>query len=200
MNIAIFGLTADPVHKGHLEIINRLSEMYDKIVVIPTTIRYYKKNVQMFSFNERFNSVCECVLKLKNHNIIVSDIERSVSENWRFIDSLKVIRSMFGDDNNYFVAMGSDSFQKFETWCDWEEILILSQGLIVFKRPGYEDNFPQNIVYTYIDDINIDISSTQLREEIRSHLSEINDFDIMMDDMSFCEGFEDEIGKIDYNY
>ena len=45
--IAIYGLSADPLHKGHLEIIKYLSEHFDKVIVVPTTVRYYKKNIQM---------------------------------------------------------------------------------------------------------------------------------------------------------
>ena len=34
--IAIYGLSADPLHKGHLEIIKYLSEHFDKVIVVPT--------------------------------------------------------------------------------------------------------------------------------------------------------------------
>ena len=57
MKIAIYGLSADPFHNGHFEIIKRLSKTFDKVIVVPTTIRYYKANAQMFSFDERFRVV-----------------------------------------------------------------------------------------------------------------------------------------------
>lgn len=189
MKVCIMGGSFDPLHKGHLEIIKRLSNMFDKVLVVPTTIRYYKKNLQMFSFNERFENV-------KNHtssfkNVEVSDVERSVDENWRFINTLD---ALIEDGNEYFIAMGSDSFQKFETWCDYEKILEKAK-LIVFKRPNYETNFP-NIEHTYIDDIDIDISSTTIRNKIKNYIEEF-DFDVFIDDLSFTKGFEDEL---DYNY
>lgn len=196
MKIAIYGGTFDIMHVGHKEIIKRLSEKFDKVIVVPTTIRYYKANAQMFSFEERYRvvkSFCDSF-----DNVEVSDLERTVDSGWRFIDTLrkltscKIMKSL--DEYEYYVAMGSDSFQKFETWCDYEEILKRAK-LLVFRRPGYEDNFP-NIPHEYIEDIDINVSSTELREKLRKEIYE--DFDEMIDDLSFCKGYEDLIENYKY--
>lgn len=195
--IAIYGGTFDPIHKGHIEIIKWLSNHYDKVIVVPTTIRYYKKNAQMFSFNERFRRAQQKCEDMKNVEVL--DIEREVGQGWRFVDTLrqimsgKLMKSL--DEYQYYVAIGSDSFQKFETWCDYEDILKRAK-LLVFRRPGYEDNFP-NIEHEYITDVNEDVSSTKIREEIREELD--SSFDEMMDDLSFCKGWEDEI-DLEYHY
>lgn len=190
--IAIYGLTADPLHKGHLEIIKYLSEHFDKVIVVPTTVRYYKKNIQMFSFNERFETVkkkCECF-----KNVEVDDIERNAPDSWRYIDTLrklstgKIVKSL--DECQYYTVMGSDSWQNFTTWESYEEILKRSK-ILVFKRPGYEDNFP-DLPFEYVD-MNIDISSTEIREKMRKSFEEFL-FDDMLDE-SFTKGFEDLIGK-----
>lgn len=197
MKIAIYGGTFDPFHDGHLEIIKRLSERFDKVIVVPTTIRYYKKNAQMFAFDERFNvakAKCE-----KFENVEVSDVERFAESSWRFIDTLrkltsgKTISSL--DDYEYYVAIGSDSFQKFKTWCDYEEILKRAK-ILVFRRPGFEDDFPTDIPYEYIEDIDMNISSTEIREKLREEI--YDNFDEMIDDMSFCKGYENEIENYKY--
>ena len=190
--IAIYGLSADPLHKGHLEIIKYLSEHFDKVIVVPTTVRYYKKNIQMFSFNERFETVkrkCECF-----KNVEVDDIERNAPDSWRYIDTLrklssgKIVKSL--DECQYYTVMGSDSWQNFTTWESYEEILKRSK-ILVFKRPGYEDNFP-DLPFEYVD-MNVDISSTEIREKMRKSFEEFL-FDDMLDE-SFTKGFEDLIGK-----
>ena len=170
--IAIYGLSADPLHKGHLEIIKYLSEHFDKVIVVPTTVRYYKKNIQMFSFNERFETVkrkCECF-----KNVEVDDIERNAPDSWRYIDTLrklssgKIVKSL--DECQYYTVMGSDSWQNFTTWESYEEILKRSK-ILVFKRPGYEDNFP-DLPFEYVD-MNVDISSTEIREKMRKSFEEL---------------------------
>ena len=190
--IAIYGLSADPLHKGHLEIIKYLSEHFDKVIVVPTTVRYYKKNIQMFSFNERFETVkrkCECF-----KNVEVDDIERNAPDNWRYIDTLrklssgKIVKSL--DECQYYTVMGSDSWQNFTTWESYEEILKRSK-ILVFKRPGYEDNFP-DLPFEYVD-MNVDISSTEIREKMRKSFEEFLFDDIL--DESFTKGFEELLEK-----
>lgn len=190
--IAIYGLSADPLHKGHLEIIKYLSEHFDKVIVVPTTVRYYKKNIQMFSFNERFETVkrkCECF-----KNVEVDDIERNAPDSWRYIDTLrklssgKVVKSL--DECQYYTVMGSDSWQNFTTWESYEEILKRSK-ILVFKRPGYEDNFP-DLPFEYVD-MNVDISSTEIREKMRKSFEEFLFDDIL--DESFTKGFEELLEK-----
>lgn len=190
--IAIYGLSADPLHKGHLEIIKYLSEHFDKVIVVPTTVRYYKKNIQMFSFNERFETVkkkCECF-----KNVEVDDIERNAPDSWRYIDTLrklssgKIMKSL--DEYQYYTVMGSDSWQNFTTWESYEEILKRSK-ILVFKRPGYEDNFP-DLPFEYVD-MNVDISSTEIREKMRKSFEEFLFDDIL--DESFTKGFEELLEK-----
>ncbi len=190
--IAIYGLSADPLHKGHLEIIKYLSEHFDKVIVVPTTVRYYKKNIQMFSFNERFEVVkrkCECF-----KNVEVDDIERNAPDSWRYIDTLrklssgKIVEPL--DECQYYTVMGSDSWQNFTTWESYEEILKRSK-ILVFKRPGYEDNFP-DLPFEYVD-MNVDISSTEIREKMRKSFEEFLFDDIL--DESFTKGFEELLEK-----
>ena len=190
--IAIYGLSADPLHKGHLEIIKYLSEHFDKVIVVPTTVRYYKKNIQMFSFNERFEVVkrkCECF-----KNVEVDDIERNAPDSWRYIDTLrklssgKIVKSL--DECQYYTVMGSDSWQNFTTWESYEEILKRSK-ILVFKRPGYEDNFP-DLPFEYVD-MNVDISSTEKKKKMRKSFEEFLFDDIL--DESFTKGFEELLEK-----
>ena len=190
--IAIYGLSADPLHKGHLEIIKYLSEHFDKVIVVPTTVRYYKKNIQMLSFNERFETVkrkCECF-----KNVEVNDIERNAPDSWRYIDTLRklssgrIMKSL--DEYQYYTVMGSDSWQNFTTWESYEEILKRSK-ILVFKRPGYEDNFP-DLPFEYVD-MNVDISSTEIREKMRKSFEEFLFDDIL--DESFTKGFEELLEK-----
>lgn len=188
--IVLYGGTFDPIHSAHIEIVKRLSEKFDKVIVIPTTIRYYKKNDCMFSFNHRFEETKKALAKFPN--VEVSDIEREVPSDWRFLDTLRKLTSgkfmKSADDFKYYVAIGSDSLQNFKTWYGWEEILKRAE-LVVFRRPGYEDNFPTDIKYEYISDMDMDISSTKLREKLN----------VILDDEDFEEFMYDVGWSVDEN-
>ena len=158
--IVLFGGTFDPWTSAHQEIAETLSRLYDKVLIIPTAIRYYKGNTQMFSFEERIKDARAHVSSLLNVKVL--DLERNIDENWRFVHTLQAVHGMYGDNNEYYTAIGSDSLQKFTTWFEWERILQLSK-LVVFNRPDYTEGFPE-IPYEYLP-MNNPVSSTQLREE-----------------------------------
>lgn len=183
MRKVLYGGTFDPLTKAHYEIIRRLSEKFDEVIIVPTTIRYYKKNTQMFSFNER----CEFIAsKLKDFkNVYISDIERNAADTWRFIDTIEAFVDKSTDE--WYFAMGSDSIETFKTWGNYEKILQLVK-LVVFHRPGHE-NLPTDIPFEYIEDMNMDISSTKMREILRKTIEE--DFDLMIDDMTWGKGYEE---------
>lgn len=191
MNIAIFGGTFDPIHPGHINIIKQLSEKFDKVIVVPTTVRLkvFKKNEQMLSFNERFEMAKE---KCKPFaNVEVSDLERNVGDDWRFINTLRSLTSghIMKEIEHYYVAIGADNFVRFKEWEDWEEITKIAK-LVVFGRPGYNDNFP-DIEHEYVA-MDMDISSTKIRERLRATLEQ--DFDIMIDDMTWGKEYYKEFG------
>ena len=94
------------------------------------------------------------------------------------------------DEYQYYTVMGSDSWQNFTTWESYEEILKRSK-ILVFKRPGYEDNFP-DLPFEYVD-MNVDISSTEIREKMRKSFEEFLFDDIL--DESFTKGFEELLEK-----
>lgn len=183
--IAIFGATFDPPTSAHLEIIKYLSEHYDEVIVIPTTVRYYKENKHMFSFNERLNMIKNKVGDTKN--IYFYDIERTADENWRFYDSLMRTKELYTVDANFTVAMGADSYLNFKTWSEWETILKEAK-LLVFKRPGYDIsnvNIPAKIV-----EMDNPASSSALRKKISEYMSD-DDFDTWIDDLSFNKVYDD---------
>lgn len=180
MRYVIYGGTFDPFHSAHKEIVEYLSDKFDKVILVPTNITYYKPNQTMYSFEDRCKMVEDKVSYLPN--IIVSKIEANIPENWRFIDTIKFFIESFcqADIDNielakkqanaagikFYVAIGSDSLQKIKTWYKWEEILALTK-LIVFNRPGYDTDLPTDIPYEYIP-MNNPESSTRIRKEILS--------------------------------
>lgn len=205
MKIVVFGLTADPMTSAHMEIIERLSKKFDKVIVVPTNVNYYKNykghDRAMFSFTERYDTLVE---KCKNlENVEINNVERDAVEGWRFIHTLKKLMgyTITYDDyekiksqleeakEEWYVAMGSDSLQNFKTWSEWENIIKIA-NLVVFNRPGYTDNFPTDIEYEYLE-MNNDISSTKVRKNLLSLIDkfedriEEDDFDIWVDDMTW---------------
>jgi nicotinate-nucleotide adenylyltransferase len=83
------------------------------------------------------------------------------------IDTLHLLHNRHGDAVLFWLLMGSDSLQEFETWRNPEEIVRLCR-LGVYTRPGFE--VPDSKWSAYVDPVEgptLDISSTQLRQWAR---------------------------------
>lgn len=151
--VVIFGGTFDPFHQGHFEIVKSLSKEFDKVLVIPTNVSYYK-NHKITDFKTRFDNVKK---QLKTFsNVEVSDIERT-NITQSFYDVLKIISKEY---TNISLALGSDEYNMLDTWKNYKEILKLVK-LVVITRPNYEINY--KFVINKIINLNMNISSTQLR-------------------------------------
>lgn len=151
--VVIFGGTFDPFHQGHFEIVKSLSKEFDKVLVIPTNVSYYK-NREITDFKTRFDNVKK---QLKTFsNVEVSDIERT-NITQSFYDVLKIISKKY---TNISLALGSDEYNMLDTWKNYKEILKLVK-LVVITRPNYEINY--KFIINKIINLNMNISSTQLR-------------------------------------
>lgn len=172
--IGIFGSSFNPIHIGHLIISEqtRIRLNLDKILFIPTANPYHKK-VDLLDYYIRY----EMTKKTINDNLFfeLSDIEKNLKTNSY---SYNIMNELIKTENaNYYFIIGSDSFNNLHTWYEYEKFLQLV-NLVVFKRPGYDINTETLDRYRklssneiiYYDDLQIEISSTQIRNSIINNI------------------------------
>ncbi|EHR34697.1 nicotinate-nucleotide adenylyltransferase [Helcococcus kunzii] len=172
--IGIFGSSFNPIHIGHLIISEqaRIRLNLDKILFIPTANPYHKK-VDLLDYDIRY----EMTKKTINDNPFfeLSDIEKNLKINSY---SYNIMSELIKTENaNYYFIIGSDSFNNLHTWYEHEKFLQLV-NLVVFKRPGYDINTETLDRYRklssneiiYYDDLQIEISSTQIRNSIINNI------------------------------
>ncbi len=188
----LFGLTADPIHKGHEQVVLN-SFTYAKehkidveqFLLVPT----YQPNLvankrqPRTPFKHRFQMcemVAEHIRKKLNYPVYVTDIEKKLFE-------LNGIKSYSYDtlqatltENKLFV-LSADHFAgrwpKFRKWYKWQQ-LVKENGLLIHQRPGHDVNLNfikqlkainQN-VFVVSDLPQVDISSTKLRSQLKNIL------------------------------
>ena len=164
MNIAFFGGSFDPPHKGHKKIINKSLEIFDKVLIIPSSKSVDKKKMLIESSNHRFNMLN---LMFDNPNVEIVDYEiKSKLPNYTYY-TLKFLMNKYKKDNISMI-IGQDQLLNLTNWYNYEYI-IENISIICFRRNFKNSNFQKNIYkvakINFID-FECDISSTDIRMQL----------------------------------
>ena len=164
MNIAFFGGSFDPPHKGHKKIINKSLEIFDKVLIIPNSKSVDKKKLLIESSNHRFNMLN---LMFDNSNVEIVDYEiKSKLPNYTYY-TLKFLMNKYKEDNISMI-IGQDQLLNLTNWYNYEYI-IENISIICFRRNFKNSNFQKNIYkFAKINfiDFECDISSTDIRMQL----------------------------------
>lgn len=187
--IGIFGGSFNPIHAGHLNSIrtvmkkNKLTKMF----VVPNSKSPLREQADMPSGEDRLNMVKLAIKDEKNVHVDDQEIIRGGLS--YTIETIRYYESKYGSEN-IFLVVGADSFETFDQWKNFDDILKAS-NLIVTTRPGADlpfevEDFPKGlqplvksfepngvaklksgrqIIYNHLEDL--DISSTQIRKRFK---------------------------------
>lgn len=135
MKIGIFGGTFDPWHLGHSAIVKKALEKVDKVIIVPTTVNYYREDKRyLFTFDEKCEIIEEFLTGIDGA-VEIDTIEKNKDVSWRTVHLLEYFKEKFPNDELYYI-IGEDSYKNFKTWFRYEDILRLAK-LLVANR-GYD--------------------------------------------------------------
>jgi nicotinate-nucleotide adenylyltransferase len=192
LKIAFYGGSFDPPHMGHMAIAEALLKQFrlDEFVFVPAFHAPHKKGRPPTSAYDRYAMLC---LSTQNTNrVSVSRIEIEMPQKPYSYETLNRIVDMLPRAQIFFV-MGGDSWMDITTWREWQEVLSLSNHIVV-TRPGFpldvhhvtdeireriidlrgkgeiEDDHeiePSTPKIFFTDVVNIDVSASGIRHKIR---------------------------------
>lgn len=173
--IGIMGGTFNPIHIGHLILAERAMEEngLDEIWLIPTGCSYMKKNLDVVSGEERFAMASLAVEG--REKIKCMDIEIKRTGYTYSYETLEQLRNLYPNHEFYFI-FGADCLFTIENWKYPERIFSnckviaavrngSSQASMEQKKMELEQKFQAEI--RLLPFLNLEISSTELRERIR---------------------------------
>jgi len=161
VRIAIFGGSFDPIHIAHVAIVeNALIKLdIDRLIVVPTYLNPFKNSFYLDP-ETRFKLLKKVFQKFEN--VEVSDYEIKQQKTSYSIDTVIYLKNLYNPSKIYFI-IGEDNVLNLEKWHKISELRELVE-FIVASRNGF-DNKKANKFRNL--DIDIDISSTSLRSEMR---------------------------------
>lgn len=170
----VLGGSFDPVHNGHLSIVDAAMEelALDKLILIPTKVSPFKIGRKVAPDNDRIEMIRLAVSGRQGCE--VSDIEirnDGVSYTIFTLNSLAET-GMYG---KIYFLMGTDTFLQLESWYRGEELLE-KYAFALAPRPGFARyEFEEKLEYyrekygtevTVLNNEMLPISSTEIRERL----------------------------------
>ncbi|HBM17533.1 MAG TPA: nicotinate (nicotinamide) nucleotide adenylyltransferase [Lentisphaeria bacterium] len=184
MRIGLFGGTFDPIHIGHLNLAKALIEKsyLDHIIFVPAAKPPHKPEKPVTVFSDRYKMV-ELAIEEVNY-FSISDIEeqRLPIPSYTF-DTLRKVKTLYPKDILYLI-IGEDSLLQIHTWYRGRELIDLCE-IITYPRPNenctleklesiWSKKTAERLFRTKVELPLIDVSSTQIRQGIKTEKTKIN--------------------------
>ncbi len=134
MNIAIFGGSFNPVHRGHYEIIRHINLQmeFHKIFVIPAYRNPFKDAPPSIPETVRVDMLQKTFSEFSNVEICFFELKKRKTS-YTFA-TLEHLRNQYSD-HQFFLILGEDAFATFHLWTKADKIAEIC-NFLVFPRPS----------------------------------------------------------------
>jgi nicotinate-nucleotide adenylyltransferase len=170
--VGLYGGAFDPPHTGHLALANCAIEQLqlDRLYVLPTGHAWHKTR----SLTAAHHRLAMTQQNFENCDKVTVDDREIRREGPTYtIDTLNELKESHSDAE-FFIVMGADQAQQFQTWKYWQQIASHAT-LAVAQRPSSTENLGwtdewhnQNLIKTIRLNMPIKmVSATDIRSRIR---------------------------------
>lgn len=140
MKIGIFGGAFNPIHNGHLHLLDELyrAEMpfgqFDKLLIIPTANPPHKSSDGLISAEHRIAMIKLAIKELEYaDNIEISSIELESTEKSYTYTTLVKLKKIY-PDAEFVLFIGSDQLFYFPKWYRYKDILKLAEVRAITRQ------------------------------------------------------------------
>ena len=143
MNLALFGGTFDPIHRGHVVVARAAAVKFQlkQIRFVPADIPPHKQKTPITSYYHRYAMVSLALAGEKEFVpslLEAPDLDRdgaSRQPNYS-IETVRRVKKLLGKSDHLYFLIGMDAFKDIAKWYKAEELLG-ECDFIVAARPGY---------------------------------------------------------------
>ena len=170
-SIALFRGSFDPIHNGHLFLIEELlnSARFEKLIVIPAGAPWQKSVAASGADRLAMVEIAlkDCMSKYRELEISRFEVDNS-GPSYAY-QSIEYFKLQNPGDNLVWI-IGSDAFAKID---EWKEIELVAKSVefLVITRPGQKlesAKVAKSITYSQMEMNALEISSTKVRNLIKT--------------------------------
>ena len=169
--VGIFGGSFNPIHRGHTELARAAFKALklNELLIIPTAQSPHKKASDV-SFEDRME-MCRIAFA-EDKSFTVSDIEGKLGGTSYTINTVRALREIYPKNTEFYLIIGGDMLFYFDKWYRHEALLKECHVIAAAREnDSYADMLECANELGRVKVLNlpvIEISSTQLREKIKS--------------------------------
>lgn len=145
-NLIIYGGTFDPIHYAHINTAKIIQQHFnfEQFLFLPCKTPVLKKNSGATS--EQRLAMLKLALndEKDDFGIDLSEINREGPS--YMVDTLKDFRYRLGNDVAISLIMGADVFKQLPLWHEWQQLLPLTNLLVINRTGTTEADFPSNVL------------------------------------------------------
>lgn len=138
MKIAVYSGSFNPLHIGHMAIMEYLTRDrdYDWVYLVVSPKNPIKDSISADSARDRYNAAVEAVKRHPELHVWVDDIELEMEPPQYTIKTLDALK-LREPENDFTLVMGADNLQNIRRWRDFPRILS-EYGVAVYPRQGFD--------------------------------------------------------------
>ncbi len=160
MRIAIFGGSFDPIHVAHVTVVKEALKTLDihMVIVVPTYLNPFKSSFHL-NPETRFKLLKKVFKNFEK--VQICDYEINQQKASYSIDTVNYLKNIYNPSKIYLI-IGEDNLKTLDKWHEIDKLNELVE-FVVASRKGFESKKAKEFKNL---DINIDISSSLLRDRI----------------------------------
>ena len=169
MRIAVYSGSFNPLHTGHLAIMEFLRDQFDWTYLVVSPKNPLKDGISADTGADRYRAAVAAVCRHPGLHVWVDDIELGMEPPHYTIRTLDALKAR-EPENEYVLVIGADNLADIRRWRDYDRIMH-EYGLAVYPRTGFDlpalvhglrEEDPGRRIQV-LDAPTVDISSTEIR-------------------------------------
>ena len=169
MKVGLYFGSFNPIHVGHLIIVNHILNETDlqRVWFIVSPQNPFKKSDTLLNEYDRFHIVQKAIEG--DDRLRASDIEFSLPKPSYTVHTLAYLKEKY-PAYEFSIIIGSDGFQNLDNWKN-AEVIIANYPIIIYKRPGFDINTDLGAKIQIMKAPLLEISATYIRELVKKNKS-----------------------------
>ncbi|MBU0986473.1 MAG: nicotinate-nucleotide adenylyltransferase [Proteobacteria bacterium] len=144
--IGLFGGTFNPIHRGHLNTVQKVKKAFDlsQVLFIPAALPPHKEPGGVADAQDRMQMIRLAISSdpALMKSFAVSDVELLRPGPSYTIDTVRHFKRIMPDDSMLFLILGLDAILEIDTWKSYKDLFRMVSFIVMARSEGVDQDRP----------------------------------------------------------